>query len=310
MRRKTIWKQLLGFGLGFFIISEACAGSAPQVVNLDQGAIDTAIAGTMAAASTQTAQVVDLEETPSPTMTLTKTPSATPFPTFTVVVAKSLIYINKSTFCRAGPGNAYDKLFALKAGDAAMIVGRSKDAKYWIIRNPKHPNQLCWLSGRYANVSGFAGALPVFTAPPKPTPTKTRKPPTPKPPTPKVVPSFAVSYNGTVNCTGAQWYMQVNLTNTGKMDLEYLAFVMQDATTLQTFPLVESETFTNSNGCSSDSADTLPVGASHLVSLTPLDYDPAGHTFNLVIGACTKPAGEGSCAIASLTFTPPPPPTP
>jgi hypothetical protein len=299
---RTVLKQLLGLGL--LIASQACAAPAPPTVSaLDPNAIDTAIAGTMAAAATQTAQLAALMEKPTSTVTPTKTPSPTPYPTFTLVVAIPRVYVSKSTYCRAGPGQVYQALGALKTGEAVQVVGRSADGKYWIIRNPKYPSQFCWLSGKYANVTGAAGILPVFTPPPLPTPTRTPKPPThtPKPPTP--APRFKASYSNTVNCTGSQWWVQVTLTNNSSVTFQSIAILMQDVVTGQTFSLV-SDDFTASNGCSTDTADTLPPGTTHLVSLPPLTYDPTGHGLLVGISLCSKPGQKGACAVRALDFTP------
>lgn len=314
---KTILKLL---GLGLILATLACVGVAPTVAPLDPNSIDTAIAETMAAAATQTSQIMSLMVTPSSTVTITKIPSATPYPTFTAVVAIPRVFVTKNTHCRAGPGEKYKSLGALKVGQAVQVAGRSKDAKYWIIRNPSNLSQFCWLSGKYASVVGAAGALPVFTAPPPPTATRTRKPPTrtPRPPetatlstpgTPETVivpgtPDFTVSYSNTVNCLGDSWYVQLNLTNTGTATLQSIGLLVEDTTTGVTMPTLILDDFVNSNGCSTATLDTLPPGGSTKVSLPPLTYDPAGHTFSIGIGVCTEPALGGDCVADEITVTP------
>ncbi|HSA99483.1 MAG TPA: hypothetical protein VLE49_02455 [Anaerolineales bacterium] len=300
---KIVWKCLLGL----IIASQACVGMAPEVSTPDPHSIDTAIAGTMAAAATQTAQAW-VTETPTSTAAPTKTLSATPFPTFTLVIAMPLVYVTKSTHCRSGPGEDYPSIVALKAGEAAQAVGRSRDAKYWIIRNPKRPSQLCWLSGKYASVTGVAGILSVFTAPPKPTRTRTPKPPTRVPtkkPVATVAPTFTASYSSTVNCTGSQWFAQIELANTGKVTFQSVFLIVEDTVTGDIFTS-NSDDFINSNGCSSDTVDTLPPATTLKVSLPPLTKDPTGHLLNAGINLCTKPGGNGACAIRVITFTPAP----
>ncbi len=159
---KSILKHFVGVVLVLFLVSQACATSAaPTVPPSNPNAIDTAIAGTMAVASTQTAQVVGTPTIAAPTNTL----SPTPFPTLTVVVAAPQISVTENTNCRAGPGQDYESVGVLKAGETAQVVGRSDDARYWVIHNPRQPDQLCWLSNKYATVTGVTGSLPVFTAP-------------------------------------------------------------------------------------------------------------------------------------------------
>lgn len=301
---KTVFKCVIGL----LILTQACVSVAPQeaIAPLDAGALDTAIAETMAAAQTQTAQAW-VTDTPTFTAAPTNTLTASPFPTFTLVVAAPLVWVTKSTHCRAGPGEAYKSLGALKAGEAAQAVGRSKDAKYWIIRNPARPSQLCWLSGKYASVSGIAGILPIFTAPPKPTATRKPKPtrtPTRRPAPTAVMATFTATYNATVNCLGTEWYVQFNLTNTGKETFQSVYLIGEDTATLDPYFTLESNDFINSNGCSSDTADTLPPGASHLVSLPPFTYDPTGHVLNVGIWLCTEPDLVGTCPGQILTIKP------
>lgn len=328
---KTVLKYSLCLGL--LIVSQACTGAAPGVPTLDPNAIDTAIAGTMAAAATQTRQAVSFMESFTPTAAPTKTLSPSPFPTYTLVVALSQVYVSKSTHCRAGPGEEYESLGALHAGEAVQVVGRSADVNYWIIRNPRSPSQLCWLSGKYASVTGIVGALPVFTSPPRPTATRTRKPPptrtrtrtpptrTPRPPatasTPATVttpatavtpgtPSFTASYSNTINCTGSAWYVQIDLINNGTVTFQSIALVVEDTVTHFVDGLI-SDDFINSNGCSTSTVDTLPPGAATKVSLPPLTYDPAGppgHPLNVGVQLCSEPGQGGSCISQALNFTP------
>jgi hypothetical protein len=305
---KTILKYLLALGL-LAASQQACAGAAPDAPTLDPNSIDTAIAGTMAAASSQTAQVevpVTGPELLTPTAKPTKTSSPTPFPTFTEVIGTSYVYVSKSMYCRAGPGEVYNSLGALKAGTSARVVGRSKDAKYWIIRNPSKPDQLCWISGKYATVTGVVGAVPVFTAPPTPKPTRTPKPPTktPKPPPTRTAPpGFTAAYSATVNYTGSAWYVQIELRNNGSITYQSVALTLEDTVTGDTFSL-KSDDFINDNGGIKDTVDTLPPGTALKVSLPALTYDPTGHELNATIKLCSKTAQKGTCEKLVLTFTP------
>ena len=78
---------------------------------------------------------------------------------------------------------------------------------------------------------------------------------------------------------------------------------MQDVVTGQTLPLL-SDDFTASDGCSNDTVDTLVPGASHLVNLPPLVYDPTGHELLVAISLCSGTVQTGSCAVRTLDFTP------
>lgn len=307
--RKTVLNCLLGLVL-LFASQQACLTSVPAVPNssaLDPNSIDTAIAGTMIAALTETGQPEILTPSLTPTITPTLTLSPTPFPTFTVVVASApLIHVLKSTNCRAGPGTVYKKIAALKAGSVVQAVGRSRDGNYWIIRSPNHSNTLCWLSGKYASVTGVAGMLPILTPPPTPKPTRTAKPSTrtPRPvATSTLTTSFTAAYSNTINCTGSDWYVQVLVTNDGPTTFQSIFMAIQDTVTGEILT-ASSDDFTASNGCSSDTADTLPPGSNHLISLPPLTADPLGHYTLVALELCSEPAQGGSCSVQVIDFIP------
>jgi hypothetical protein len=295
--------------------SQACVlPAAPTVSALDPNAIKTAIAGTQAAAWTQTARVAG-PATLTPTITRTKILSPTPFPTFTVAVVMPTVYVTKNTHCRTGPGEAYESVGVLKTGETAQAVGRSKDAKYWIIRNPSRPKQVCWLSAKYATVVGAAGALHVFTAPPPPTATNTRKPPTRTPvptaipatpgPTNTPAPNFTAAYAGSTDtCTGTDYWADISLVNTSPYTFQSIFIVMYDVTD-GTGPFsVAGDDFINSNGCAADVVDTLPGGATLIVSSPVLPTPLTGHELLLNISLCTGTSQTGSCVIQGIDFTP------
>ncbi len=305
---KPVLKCLLALEL-LIAASQACA-TQDAAATLDPNAIKTAIAGTMAAAATQTAQSAPLMES-TPTITPTKTLSPTPFPTFTLVVAQPRVYVTKSTACRAGPGQVYNSLGALKVGQTAQVVGRSADGKYWIILNPNRPGEVCWLWGGYATVIGVAGALPVFTPPPTPRPTRTptRVPATHTqvptttntPPAPPPTPSFTASYSGMDSCTGTEW-VDITLTNNGQVSFQSMALVLQDRVSGDVFSLA-SDDFIDKNGCSVDTLDTLPPGVTHIVS-SPALANPTGHELFATIALCSEPGQNGACVTQILDFTP------
>ncbi len=316
---KPVLKCLLALEL-LIAASQACA-TQDAAATLDPNAIKTAIAGTMAAAATQTAQSAPLMES-TPTITPTKTLSPTPFPTFTLVVAQPRVYVTKSTACRAGPGQVYNSLGALKVGQTAQAVGRSADGKYWIILNPNRPGEVCWLWGGYATVIGVAGALPVFTPPPTPRPTRTptrvpathtqvptttnTPPATNTPPIPPPIPSFTASYSGMDSCTGStgtERWVDITLTNNGQVSFQSMALVLQDRVSSDVFSLA-SDDFIDKNGCGVDTLDILSPGVIHIVSSPALAYDPTGHELFVTIALCSGPGQTGACVTQVLDFTP------
>jgi hypothetical protein len=305
-------KLLLGSML--LIASQACAPIGEMTP--DPNTISTAIAGTSAAALTQTAQPgipITGQESTTPSATLAA--SATTFPTFTQVVLGTRLTVSIATNCRAGPGTAYGRVGALLVGEIAEVVGRSADGRnYWIIRNPDRPGELCWLWGEHATLTGIAGGLPMFTPPPTPTPTRTPTPlPTPtrtltplptSSPTATTTPGFTVSYSGMESCVGTGWWVEFPLQNIGGITFQSIAMTVRDTTTATDFSLY-SEDFTNRNGCTeTDARADLPPGATRLVSSPILAYDPTGRAFRATISLCSNPGQSGTCITHTLDFTP------
>lgn len=318
---KIIRKVLLVFVL--FALPLACVSPANNIDPLGPNFINTAVAGTSAAAATQTARArgfVSVVESPTPT--LTRPPSATPFPTYTPVVLgmfKPMVQVSKNTNCRSGPGELYDRVGALRVGEAAEVVGRSADAKYWIIRNPNHPDRFCWLSSKYASVTGTAGALPIFTAPPPPTATKTpTRPPRPTntsvpptvPSTPGITipppPGFVASYHHLDNCPGVGWWADIRLQNTGSVAFESISIGARDTVT-GAFVTLISDDFIDRNGCGApETQDILPAGGARFVSTPAFVDDITGHELQVAIELCTEPGQNGTCITQMITFTPAP----
>lgn len=307
-------------------LAQACASPANNIDPLDPNLISTVVAGTSAAAATQTAQApIPITGGESSTPTLTKVPSSTPFPTFTPVtlgMVTPLVRVSRNTNCRSGPGEVYDKVGALLVGDAAEVVGRSADAQYWIIRNPNRPSTLCWLSGKYATVTGVAGALPVFTAPPPPTATRTptRVPPTrtftpvpsstsaPTVPTTPTftftpMPGFTAAYSNLENCSGTDWWVDFQLQNTGGMTFESIFMSVKDTVTNTTLSS-NSDDFINNDCTGSDTQDNLPIGATRIVSSPVFTDNLTGHALEAAITVCSNPGQTGTCVSKVINFTP------
>ena len=177
--------------------------SQPEIDAED--AISTTVAETLAAmnaANTIAAQtlavpdeteetVITVEEaTPvPPTETPTDLPTATI--AYTATSSVPMVQVSVNTNCRTGPGVIYDLVSALLVSQEAEVVARNADGSYWVIPNPGGAGT-CWLWGFYATVEGPTASLPVWDAPPTPTPLPTNTP-TPTPtysptPTPTIPP--------------------------------------------------------------------------------------------------------------------------
>ena len=88
-------------------------------------------------------------------------------PTSTCVTLK----VRVPTNCHVGPGNAYEQISVLHTGKTVKVIARDANADYWVIENPEGSGT-CWVWDYYATVSGLIETLPVWAAPPTPTPTK------------------------------------------------------------------------------------------------------------------------------------------
>lgn len=289
-----------------------------------QGFVETAIAGTAYAAGSQTARAQTLQAAvESVTLTPSRIPSSTPLATFTLVVlGASEIKALVDTPCRKGPGDAYEKVFTLRKGRTADLVGRSADGGYWIVRNPNKPEQLCWLVRAQVQVNRLTGNIPVMTAPPLPTatrtPSRTRRPPdtatlTPGPvtdtPTSTATPAvlFDLIYSGLDDCSFTTWWINFEVGNTGDFDFESLNITItdNDATPTPLTLSLDSEQFIGSNGCGApDTFDILPIGVSYVISSSPLTYDPTGHNIDASITLCTDVTQSGACVTKTMNVTP------
>lgn len=303
-----------------FALALACVSpGAPGAPGLDQNAINLAIEQTSAAAGTQTAQAQPIS-TISLTPTLTRFPTMTPLPTFTPVVFVTLMRVIKNTNCRAGPGKVYPVVAGFRAGDFAEVVGRSANSAYWIVRNPTHPEKVCWLAGNLKDITGIVGALKVMTPPPTPKPTRTNTP-EPKPtavPATTTVPSspvasltatpairFTAAYNNMGICTGTSWWPEFRLQNTGVLTFQSLSITVADLTTPGPTLNLDSDDFINQNGCgSSDIMDTLDPVTTWIVSGPAFTYDFTGHNLDVSVTLCTEPGQGGTCVTQILNFTP------
>lgn len=135
-------------------------------------AAETIAAQTLAVPEETEATVITEEEaTPLPS---TETPTEQPTATieFTATSAIPIAQVSVDTNCRTGPGIIYDWVSVLLIDQEAEVVARNADGSYWVIENPGGAGT-CWLWGFYATVEGPTGSLPVWDAPPTPTPLAT-----------------------------------------------------------------------------------------------------------------------------------------
>jgi len=276
------------------LLIAALACGVPAVSTPDPNLIGTAIAQTVAAALTRTAQpLIPITGLGTPTITFTPepptlTPTATlsPTPVFTTTPLVPMISVSVATNCRTGPGKVYDRVGALLVGEFAEVVGRDPTGAYWYIRNPDSSSGFCWLWGEYATLAGNYFALPVFTPPPTPTP----------------VPDFDVSFSGVDSCVG--WWVELRLENTGGLAFRFMSLTVRDTVT-NAVVSVDTNSFTNLNGCQdANTRDTLNPGAKAIVSSPVFAYDPNGHKMRATITLCSGASQSGTCISKVINFKP------
>ena len=119
--------------------------------------VPTMIAQTMQAL-TQTALFDSPANTSTPTATATA--SGTPMP--------STLSVSVATNCYTGPNTYYGLVTTIYPGTTVTVFGKDTADNYWIIDVPGYPGTTCWLSGRYASLSGDISDLPAPATPPLP----------------------------------------------------------------------------------------------------------------------------------------------
>jgi uncharacterized protein YgiM (DUF1202 family) len=115
-------------------------------------------------------------DTPGPP-TETFTPEPTGTPSITTAVA------DYNANIRSGPGEEYEVIDFILAGEAGEIVGRYDDTPigtWWLIQRFGEAGRDGWVWGGAVTLSGNEASVPVLEPPPTPAPTD--EPPGPTPP--------------------------------------------------------------------------------------------------------------------------------
>jgi len=286
---------LLAVPILLLTLSYGCG--VPGVFPPDSNLMGTAVAQTIEAALTQTAQsrpitpIVIPTDTPLFTFTPeppthTPTETLTPIPIFTSTPAIPQISVSVATNCRVGPGRIYDRVGALLVGQVAEVIGRDSTGNYWYIPNPNSSSGFCWLWGEYATLTGNTSVLPMFTPPPTPTPS----------------PNFEVDYGGKDTCAG--WWVDLDLENTGGITFKSLSLTLRDTVT-DTVLSMYADGFTDLDGClDSSTRDNLNPGGTRTVSSPAFAYDPTGHQLRATITLCSNTGQNGTCVTQVINFTP------
>lgn len=151
-----------------------------EVIAYDrQGAVSSPDMVSVSVVSEQAAEEVEVEvateteEDPPPTITATLVEDDEP-------TCPPLLTAKTNANCRAGPGEIYDLLTVLSAGDTATVKGRSEDSSWWVIQQPDAANN-CWIWNGLVTLSTDTCQVLIFTPPEPPQPEDVDPPPVPTP---------------------------------------------------------------------------------------------------------------------------------
>jgi hypothetical protein len=120
------------------------------------------------AVNTQLTQAAAQDQPPADTVA---PPTEEPSPTVEVTPSVPLLSVSMDTNCREGPdANIWKAIGAILVGEKAEIVAKYEKGHWYIVKNPKSPNERCWVFDFYATIEGDTSILPKATIPPTPTP--------------------------------------------------------------------------------------------------------------------------------------------
>jgi hypothetical protein len=112
--------------------------------------------------------IISSSTQPVPTATVTAAPTVTPtltlMPTPTPVPPS--LSASAAVPCLKGPGNPYELVVDLQAGEKAEIVGKSNG--FWVVKTTAGPE--CWVADQGVVTEGEVAAVPNVEPPPAPTP--------------------------------------------------------------------------------------------------------------------------------------------
>lgn len=272
------------FVIVLLIVSLACSQSSTVVPTLDPNAAQTAIVETIIALQVQTTpsenpvNATSTLELPTATASLSPTPEPSGTPT------TPQISVSFDTFCRLGPGIAYEKVGILLVGETTDIIGRHATGQYWYVRNPDIGIEFCWMSGEYASISGNTAVLLVHTPPPS------------------APPEVNVFYDGLDKCTG--WSPRFRLQNLSGTLFKSISMTVRDTTT-NTVEADNTNGFPNTSNCNAPITNEFLIQGSFLmVSAPEFSYNPNNNALSATMIVCTELDLAGTCVTKVVTFTP------
>lgn len=272
--------------------SSAQATSQAATINAAIGQTQAA-AGTPPTATLSPTVTFTPSSTPTASLTPTSTLTLTPLVIFTVTPIVPQMIASVQMNCREGPGTIYKISGALQVGEVAQPLARDPTGHWWLIANPDSRGDYCWVSDKYATISGYTDTLPIYTPWPTPIPTYTRTP----------SPGFDLSYDGLMECT-TEWWVELRLENTGGVTFRSVDILLEDLTEDNSYG-EDFNSFVDNYDCASTrSKSTLLPDKNAVVSSPILTYDPTGNRLRVTVTLCEERDLDGDCLTETITFRP------
>ncbi len=93
-------------------------------------------------------------------------PPFTPDPMF-----GPISHVNRNTLCWRGPGDVYEVVHALFAGQDVKVIGEDAQQKWYILDSPFYPGASCWTEHEAVTAHPDVVVLTIIPVPPTPTQT-------------------------------------------------------------------------------------------------------------------------------------------
>ena len=276
----------------------ACQGGSTPVAPLEQGDLQTLVAGTLTAAAVEIQQsmtaAVTITDTVAPTLTETATLPPTETPTKEIVS----LTLSGNTNCRKGASTYFPVIVTFPAGSVVEVLARNPANDYFFVRAPESETGGCWIWKEFASFTGNLESLIVYTPVPTPLPTATNTPPPGA--------NFTAQFVGLTAC-GTGYAANFNISNTGVHTLQSIRIRNYLAGNSTPFTHTSNAFAQWSGGAKYATLAEITSGKSMIVSTCDpgaFTSSPSGKEVSAEITICLKDDLTGACTTQNLVFKP------
>jgi len=228
-----------------------------------------------------TSTPTEVADTKTPTMTATQTPLPEPSATSTVEVP--IAEVVRQTNCRVGPAGNYDLVASYQVGQMLEIVAKDLGGGYWFVRNPKKPEEQCYLLAQSITISGDTSALPKFT--PRPSPT--------------AAPYFNVTFKKFDSCKGEDFALFV-VENTGSIPFRSAYIKVTDLKVNKSVEQALNAFDLIAHCVLAKNIAPLDPGGTGYVTSPPFKWAATNNKLRAVIMLCTEKNLKGTCVTQAV----------